>query len=165
MKTFATVLLSSIVLAAVADDQIRLVRHGKDVTERPSAGFTTNVIELLKSCSVYSTAYAVKAETWREMLHSDSFVSVTFTRPKKLTVMVATGTGPRFREEKSIDQILVPLPEGAWPEHIFAKSSTNVLSFTKYDPVALKRVAFEPVLHLASVAPYAALINIEQPNR
>ena len=64
MKTFATVLLYSIVLAAVADDQIRLVRHGKDVTERPSAVFTTNIIELLQSCSFYSTAYAVQAETW-----------------------------------------------------------------------------------------------------
>ena len=94
------------------------------------------------------------------MSHSDSFASVTFAAPKKLMVMLATGTGPGFREEKSIDQILVPLPEGAWPEHIFAKSGTNVLSFTKYDPLALKRVAFEPVLHLSSVAPYAALINI-----
>ncbi|MEO8426829.1 MAG: hypothetical protein ABI651_06930 [Verrucomicrobiota bacterium] len=165
MKTFTTVLLYNIVLAAVAGDQIRLVRHGKDVTERPSAVFTTNVVKLLQSFSVYSTAYAVKAETWREMIHSDSFASVTFTAPKKLTVMVATGTGPRFREEKSIDQILVPLPEGTWPGHIFAKTGTNILSFTKYDPVALKRVAFEPVLHLPSVAPYAALAKIEQPNK
>jgi len=128
------------------DNSIRPVRHGKDVIERPSAIFITNVIELLQSCSVYSTPHAVKAETWREILQSDSFASVTFAGPKKLGVMLVTGTGPRFREEKSIDLILGRLPEGAWPEHIFAKSSTNVLSFTKYDPVALKRVAFEPVL-------------------
>jgi len=165
MKTFAAVLLYSVVFATVADDQIRLVRHGRDVTERPSAVFTTNVVKLLQSCSVYSTAYAVKAETWREMMHSNSFASVTFTSAKKLTVMVATGAGPRFREEKSIDQILVPLPEGTWPEHIFAKSGTNILSFTKYDPVALKQVAFEPALHLSSVAPYTVLTNIGQPNK
>jgi hypothetical protein len=94
-----------------------------------------------------------------------NLIRFTFAGPKKFRVMLATGTGPRFREEKSIDQILIPLPEGTWPDHIFSKSGTNILSFTKYDPVALKRVAFEPVLHLASVAPYAALINIEQPNR
>jgi hypothetical protein len=63
MKTLAMAFLCSIVLAAAANAQVRLVRHGKDVTERPSAVFTTNVILLLQSCSVNSTSYAVKAET------------------------------------------------------------------------------------------------------
>jgi hypothetical protein len=162
MKTFVALLLCSIVLTAKADDQIQMARHGTNVTERPSAAFATNVIKLLQSCSVYSTAYAVKAETWRDFEHSDSFVHVMFSAPRKLSVETSDNQG---LAERAIEEILVPLPEGKWPTHIFAKSGTNVLSFTKYDPVALKRVALEPCLHLSSVEPYASLARIEQPNK
>ena len=141
---------------------VPIVRHGTNLTERPSAAIATNVIKLLQSCSVCSTAYAVKAETWRDFEHSDSFVHVRFSAPRKLSVEVSDNQG---LAERAIEEILVPLPEGKWPTHIFAKSGTNVLSFTKYDPVALKRVALEPCLHLSSVEPYASLAHIEQPNK
>jgi hypothetical protein len=162
MKTFVALLLCSIVLTAEADDQIQIVRHGTNVTERPSAAFATNVIKLLQSCSVYSTAYAGKAETWRDLEHSDSFVHVTFFAPRKLSVEASDNQG---LAERAIREILVPLPEGKWPAHIFAKSGKNVLSFTKYDPIALKIVAFEPALHLSSVSPYASLTHIDQSNK
>jgi hypothetical protein len=141
---------------------VPIVRHGTNLTERPSAAIATNVIKLLQSCSVCSTAYAVKAETWRDFEHSDSFVHVRFSAPRKLSVEVSDNQG---LAERAIEEILVPLPEGKWPAHIFAKSGTNVLSFTKYDPIALKRVALEPCLHLSSVEPYASLARIEQPNK
>jgi hypothetical protein len=80
-------------------------------------------------------------------------------------VVAAPNLGERLREEKSIDQILVPLPENDWPAHIFAKCGTNVFSLTKYDPVALKKVAFEQALQLSSVQPYASLANIGQPKQ
>jgi len=153
------ILLLAACSKAPSDEKIRLVRHGKDVAARPNAAFSTNVIELIQSCSVHSTEYAVSTNKWQELLQSDSFVHLTFASSRKLTVMIQTGA-PRYRDEKLIDEILVPLPERAWPDHIFAKSSTNVLSFTKYDPIALRRVAFEPVLHLSSVAPYASLADL-----
>ena len=79
--------------------------------------------------------------------------------------MLTPGTGRRQREDKSIDQILVPLPESALPAHIYAKSGTNVLSFTKYSPEALGKVAFEPAVKLSAVKPYASLAEILEHNK
>jgi len=65
---------------------------------------------------------------------------------------------------KSIDQIMMPLPVGgAGPRHIFAKSGTNLLSFCKWDPFALKMVAFEPALLLSAVYPYSAYAQFKPP--
>jgi Tfp pilus assembly protein PilV len=75
MKTFIAVFLCGIFLTAKADDQIRTVRHGTNITERPSAALATNVIELFQSAGYNSTDYAVKADTWREREQSDSFMS------------------------------------------------------------------------------------------
>ena len=146
--------------------RIQMVRHGTNVTERPSASLTTNVIRLLQSCSVYSTAYAVKSGTWQDLLGSDSFIHLSFAAPRKLDVMLNTSLdAARQPQKESIDEILVPLPEGKssyGPLHIFAKSGTKVLSFTKYDPTALIVVAFEPALHLSSVYLYSKLARILQ---
>jgi hypothetical protein len=140
---------------------IQMVRHGTNVTERPSSSLTTNVIKLLQSCSVSSTAYAVKAETWLDLLRSGSTIHLTFAAPRKLEVMLtASQDASRQRQETSIDEILVPLPEGHMPGHIFAKSGSKVLSFTKYDPTALTVVASEPALRLSSVEPYSKLARI-----
>ena len=164
MKTFITILSCSIVLTTKADDQIQIVRHGTNVTERPSAALATNVINYLQSCSINSTAYAVKANTWQNLEHSDSFVLLRFAAPRKLTVMLIPGNEfPRYWEETFIDQILVPLPETNLPLHVFAKSGTNVLSFTKMQPFILKQIAFEPALHLSSVDPYSDLASCERP--
>jgi hypothetical protein len=165
MKAFFIVLLCSIVLIANAEDQIRIVRNGTNVTERPSAALMTNVIAYLESCSYYSTPYAVKSNTWQELERSDSFVLLTFASPRKLQVMMTPGDlFPRYREEKAIDQILVPLPETNLPLHVFAKSGTNVLSFTKMSPYVLSRIAFEPAVQLSSVRPYSSLARFLEDN-
>jgi hypothetical protein len=146
--------------------RIHMVRHGTNVTERPSASLSTNVIRLLESCSVSSAAYAVKAETWPDLLRSGSFIHLTFAAPRKLEVMLTAGLdAARQRQGQSIDEILVPLPEGHMPGHLFAKSGTKVLSFTKYDPSALTAVTSEPTLGLSSVEPYSKLARILQPGR
>jgi hypothetical protein len=162
-------LLIATTLGGNAEDNIvgmQMVRHGTNVTERPSASLTTNVIRLLQSCSVSSTAYAVKSDTWGDLLRSDSFIHLSFAAPRKLEVMLNTSLdAARQPQKESIDEILVPLPEGKssyGPLHIFAKSGTKVLSFTKYDPTALIVVAFEPALHLSSVYPYSKLARILQ---
>src|ERR1035441_6643126 len=82
---------------------VPIVRHGTNLTERPSAAIATNVIKLLQSCSVCSTAYAVKAETWRDFEHSDSFVHVRFSAPRKLSVEVSDNQG---LAERAIEEIL-----------------------------------------------------------
>jgi hypothetical protein len=66
-------------------------------------------------------------------------------------------------EEREVDEVLLPLPTGKWPDHFFAKSGTNVVSFTKWDPTALARVVAEPSLQLSSVPPYATMIKNKLP--
>ena len=164
MRTFITVLLFTTVFLAQSDDNIRIVRHGTNVTERPSSALATNIINYLQSCSINSTAYAIKAKTWQDLEHSDSYVLLTFAPPRKLVVMLLPHDDfPRYWEEKSIDQILVPLPEARLLSHVLAKSGTNVFSFTKMDPYPLKLIAQEPAVQLSSTQPYASLANIRPP--
>ena len=151
MKRFILILFCSIGIASAADVQVRVVRQKKDIAAPKDAAFVTNIITLLHFCSVHSTAYAASKETWQQMLRSDSFVLVTFSAPRKISVEASNNHG---REQRAIDEILVPLPEGKWPAHIFAKSAGNVLAFAKYDARDLKAVALEPALQLSSVAPY-----------
>lgn len=172
-------LIFSFVLAANGADQIRMVRNGTNVTEQPSPALTTNIVKLLQACSYNSTAYAGTAENWRDIERSGSFVHLTFDSPQRLTVTIYTNNPAVTNREqfaiqlskgtravKSIGQILVPLPiGGAGPLHIFARSGTNVLSFCKWDPYALKVVAFEPALHLSSVYPYSAYAQFEPSNK
>jgi hypothetical protein len=142
MRTFVTFLFCGICLSATAADRIRLVQ-GTNVTELPSA-VLTNAIKLLQSSRYPSTSYAVKANAWRDLEHSGSFVLVTFATSRKLKVPTRE-TGGRIStgifEDTPIDQILVPLPQGgAGPRHIFVKSGTNILSFCKWD--GTERVSF-----------------------
>jgi hypothetical protein len=175
MKTIIAAFLCGVFLTAKADDQIRMVRHGTNITERPSAALATNIIECFLSAQFDSTAYAVKADTWREREQSDSFVELTLSPPRNLTVCTftpaddaAVGTNVvewaamrRAKwESKSIDVILVPLPKRNLPDHIFAKSGTNVISVTKMSPYVLKRIVLEPALHLSSVFPYSSLTKL-----
>ncbi len=155
--TVLSFILLNIGLAGAADVHLRVVRNGKNIAAPLSAEFVANIIALLGSCSVHSTAYAVKAGTWQEILRADSFVHLVFSAPTKIRVK---GANNKTWEETAIQEILVPLPEGKWPEHVFAKSGTVVQSFTKYDPLALKRVVAEPALALSSVQPYASLMKI-----
>src|SRR5689334_8513664 len=76
---------------------VQFIRHGKLVTERPRAEFSTNVMSLLTSCSVHSTSYAVQSNTWSNLLASDSYIHLSFPRPRTLQVMVTDGVGPRAR--------------------------------------------------------------------
>ena len=162
MKLLIILLLCSVGVAGAADVQVRVVRHRKDIAAPQSAAFVPNVIALLHWCSVDSTAYAMKTDTWQQMLRSDSFVHVTFSPARKLNVEASDDHG---RGERAIAEILVPLPEGKWPAHIFAKSGTNVLAYTKYDPRDLKSVALDPALELSSVAPYSSLTKLPDRQR
>lgn len=158
MKTVITLLFCSFfVLAANADDQIQMVRNGTNVTERPSAALATNVISLLQNCSYNSTAYAGTEESWRANLRVDSFVLLSFSTPRNLALTTFTSGPAQWavhatnKQVKAIDQILVPLPvDGPGPDFIFARSGTNVLAFCNWTPPALRKVVFEPALHLSS---------------
>ena len=144
--------------SAPGEDRIRIVRSGQEVKETPSDRFLTNIIGLLCSASVHSTSYAVKTNTWDDIIRSDSFVHVTFAPARTLEVMLMDDIAPRYREPVEINEILIPLPEEhGGPGHIYAKTGTNVISVTKHSPLFLKRVAYEPALKLSEAKGYRGL--------
>lgn len=157
MKLFVVILLLSAGVADAADVDVRVMRHGAIGVAPQDSAFISNVIALLASCSVDSTSYVVTPDTWRQALRTDSFVLVKFPSSRQLNVMSSEN---HALEPRAIDEILVPLPEGKWPAHIFARSGTDVLSFTKYHPRELGRVALDPALELSSVPPYKDLDKI-----
>jgi hypothetical protein len=162
MKLFVIISLCCVGSAGAADVQLRIVRRTKDIAAPTNATFLTNIVALLRRCSVDSTDYAVKPQTWSEKLRSDSFVHVTFPTPRKLRLMASNNQG---WADRAIDEILVPLPEDKWPAHIFARSGSNVLAYTKYDPFDLKSVVMEPALKLSLVSPYSGLARLPDRKR
>ena len=66
------------------------------------------------------------------------------------------------RETRSIDEILLPLPEGKWPQHIYARAGKETLSFSKYSAVPLKDIVMDAELRLGAVPPYDFLMKSPQ---
>jgi hypothetical protein len=145
------VMLCVAVFAASYGDETRIVRGGRTVTEPPGPTLVTNVIRFLASSSYQSTAYAVKSNTWRTLLESDSYVHVKLDPPRRVNLWrlppaeLAKRTG---REEVVINEIIVPLPEAHEPPHIYARAGTNIVSHTKFNPIVFKRLIQEPALKL-----------------
>jgi hypothetical protein len=142
--------------AYAAGVQVRAVRHKKDVIVTQAETLSTSLLMLVQSCSVNSTKHAASGSVWRRLLSSDSFVHVTFSEPR--SVRVSSGDNGKW-EEQEILEILLPLPEHTWPAHVFVKSQSGTLSFTKYDNRALKRVVADTDLQLTSTPPYDQLLK------
>ena len=139
------------VQVAHAETRLRIVRHGKDVVAPKGSFLVTNVVALAESASVHSTSYAVKTNTWQEILGSDSFVLVSFEPAARLRLEAPSNQG---HEEIVVKEILVRLPEGREPDHIFIKSVTGTLAVTKYTPKALKRIVLDPLIGIVLSHPY-----------
>ncbi len=146
MKLAIAFLFCALASTASAVEEIQIVRHGTNVTERPRASFVTNVTALLESCGAYQTDYAVRFYLWQNIEKSQSFVRVTFPTP-------------RSWGDKLINQILVPLPEDDLPKYFLAKSGTNILDLSPHRPEALAAVGSEPALHLSWTKSYYLLIK------
>jgi hypothetical protein len=154
--------------AAVAGaSELRVVRNGKDVTIGKDTALTTNVIALIESCTVHTSTYqsgrkSQRPDIWAKTLRSDSFIHISFAKPATLRFETPSNHG---RQDYSVDEILVGLPEGRWAQPFLVRTARNVHSFGKYDPRALKRVVFEPALELSSVHPYSNLAKLDDQKR
>ena len=139
------------VFAASYGDETRIVRGGRTVTESPGPTLVTNVIRFLASSSYQSTAYAVKSNTWQDLLKSDSYVHVKLDPPLRMNLSKLPPsdlTQVRGREEVVINEIIVPLLEAHEPQHIYARTGTNIVSHTKFNPILFKRLIQEPAVKL-----------------
>lgn len=142
---------------SAADIEVRAIRHGRSVVVTDGERLAAKLVALVESCSVNSTAYAVSRETWVQIAASDSFVHVAFSEPRSARLMSSNN---RIREQRPIRAILLPLPEGRWPPHIFVRSGDDILSFTKDDPLVLREVVVEQELDLLTVEPYKFLVGL-----
>jgi len=60
---------------------------------------------------------------------------------------------------RAIREILLPLPEGKWPSHIYARTEKETISFAKYSGVPLKDIVMDDRLQLGAVPPYDFLLK------
>jgi hypothetical protein len=158
------VFLCSVAAAEASDGQLRVVRKGKDVVMPSVTPLTTNVIALIQSCTYHastdqSSDEAGRPAIWAQALASDSLIHIKFAEPCKLSLAAPSNHG---REDYLVDEILVGLPEGRRSGPFLVRTGRNVHAFGKYDPLALKRVAFEPALELSSVRPYSDLAQLDE---
>jgi antitoxin (DNA-binding transcriptional repressor) of toxin-antitoxin stability system len=139
--------------------QVRAVRHGQEVVVSHRDTLAANVVAMLESCTLNSTANAVAEGTWAQQLAGDSFVLITFPRPREVYVKAADNES---RETRAIGEILLPLPEGKWPQHVYARVGTETLSFARYSAVPLKDIVMDGELRLGAVPPYDFLMKLPQ---
>jgi len=157
------VLVFALVFSAAAADQVRMVREGMVLPDQPGPLLITNVIRLLVSTSYQSTSYAVKSNTWETLLASDSYVHIKLDPPRNMQLFAppppdVMNRGKRV--EVTISEILVPLPDSEYPQHIYARSGTNVVAHTKYSPMPLKKLILEPALKLRAHKIYKQFANL-----
>jgi antitoxin (DNA-binding transcriptional repressor) of toxin-antitoxin stability system len=139
--------------------QVRAVRHGQDVVISQRDNLAANVVAMLESCTVNSTENAVAEGTWAQQLAGDSFVLILFTKPREVYVKAADNES---RETRAVSEILLPLPEGKWPQHVYARVGTETLSFSRYSAVPLKDLVMDGELRLGAVPPYDFLMKSPQ---
>jgi hypothetical protein len=156
MHRLALSLLFAAASAFAADAQVRAVRNNQPVAVSATERLAAKLAALVESCSVNSTAYAVSAETWSRLLASDSFVRVSFSPSRRLLIERSDN---QAREERAIHEILLPLTEANWAEHVFVRTDDETLSFTKYSPFALREVVLEQELRLRTVPRYDSLVT------
>lgn len=149
--------LCGVAAASPADTVLRAVRDNHDVSVADPERLAAKLVSLLNSCSVNSTAYAVSGDTWVATLASNSFVHVVFAVPRQAN---PKSGGSDTQSPRSLQEILLPLPEGKWPEHVLVKSEGKTLSFTKYDPRVMKEIVLVQELQLRTVRPYESLLRL-----
>ena len=143
--------------AFAAEAAVNVVRHGQSVVVFRDEQVAAALVALAESCSVNSTAYAVYADSWETALTSGSFVQVTFKSPATLLL---PGLNDQARQPHQVRRLLLPLPVGRWPEHLFAEVDGETISFTKFQPLAFKGLVLEPELLLSAELPYSFLLRI-----
>ena len=110
MKAAALAIALYAFTGTTAEPQVRVVRLGTEVIPVAIADLASKATALLQSCSVDSTSYAASALGWEAALAAESLVHVQFPIPQQLELAETS---------LAVNEILVPLPSGRWPAHLF----------------------------------------------
>jgi hypothetical protein len=138
--------------------EVTVVREHSKLALAAHDRLAQKVVRLLESCSVNSTTYAHPEALWERGRASPNFVHLRFAKSRELQVM---SVGNQGFEARAVDEILLPLPRGAWPDHVVVKAQGGTFSFTKYTPQALGALVSEPALGLSRSSPYDSLLKRE----
>jgi hypothetical protein len=161
LRSVVILMASALVWAAppacARDQKIRVVRHEREVSVSRGEQLAAKLVALAQSTSVNSTAYAVGASTWTTILNSDSFLLVSFSKPRTLRLVGRSAEG--LSHAYQVHSLLLPLPS-EWPPHVYVKTDQEIISVTKYDPRVMRRLVMEPELQLSKARPYSSLISI-----
>lgn len=152
-------LVCSVTCAFAAEPDVRAERHGKVVYFADGGALASDVLALVESCSTNSTTaaeYAVPRDGWERAMASGSFIHVVFQEPRTVSLLEPENLA---RTRQPVHEILLPLPEDAWPLHIFIKNDKGTFSFTKYDPLMLRQVLLVQQLDLQDTEPYKTLLK------
>jgi len=150
---WAFLLMSGFVLAD--DLQVRAMRGGRPVTIAQKADMAANAVALLESCTVNATQ-SMPEKAWERQLEGNSYLHIVFPKARELRLKALDNES---RATLAVKEILVPLPEGKWPSHIYARTEKEALSFSKYSGVPLKDIIMDPDLRIGSVPPYDFLMK------
>jgi len=153
----ASTLAWQVVPTLAAEQEVHVVRRGQGLIVSRGEQVAAKLVALAESASVNSTAYAVAGDTWAKVLASDSFVHVSFHKPRTLRLEAPTG---QARQPYQVRSLLLPLPTGQWPVHLLVEADGKTISLTKFNPLALKQLVSESELQLSAVEPYSSLIGI-----
>lgn len=147
----ATLLLLVYATASTATEiDVRVVRLGAEVPASNS-DVIARAIVFVQSCTIDSTNDAASPAAWQKALTATSLVHLRFPAPRDVTV-----DGRSYQ----VEEALVPIPEGTWPDHVYALRGKEVLSFTFYDPRAFRDLVWSSPFEFQNTPPYDALVNL-----
>lgn len=159
MRILIVVLAFICSVAFAAEPEVRSVRHDRNVFVADGGALASDVLALVESCSTNSTTwaeYAVPGDAWERIMASGSFIHVAFPEPRTVTL---SETDNQVRSKQPVREILLPLPEGAWPLHILIRNVKGTFAFTKYDPKILRKVLLASGIDLQDAEPYKSLLK------
>ena len=145
-----------------AQPEVQVIRNGQATTVSRPEQLVAKLSTLAESSSVSSTAYAATVTTWKQLLASESHVRVLFPEPRILSLTLHNG---QAQQPQQIHGLLLPLPTGEWPAHVFVNTGTKLISLTKFSPLVLKELVLEPDLQLSTVKPYTSLLPTTKDGR
>ena len=159
MRILIVVLAFICSVAFAAEPEVRAVRHNQNVFVADAGVLASDVLALVESCSTNSTRaaeYAVPRDAWERIMASGSFIHVVFPEPR--TIFLREPDNQRDIKQP-VREILLPLPDGAWPLHVLVKNVKGTFAFTKYDPKILRKVLLSSDLDLQGAEPYKTLLK------
>jgi hypothetical protein len=131
---------------------LTVFRDGTRVEVGDAAGIPRKLVQLVESCSVDTTDFVEPPLLWEQVMGSPSFLHARLAPPRQLRLVA----GDRLRD-RAVEEILLPLPAGAWPGHVLLRAEGTTFAFAKYDPRSLRALVAEPALRLSTVPPYDSL--------